>query len=260
LTQWVASRKQYLHFLAFDLNSYFYCIPVKVGDTLETSKNPTLVLSKEVLDTLDEETTSYVLCRIAGYVIDASSLCALLLSALQREPLLQPIIELVTELLISYVLFNYPGEAGEYLKNKAKADDITEIEAKVIQEALSQSQSYLENRTKLPRLKEFQPSTQKAYLYRLAKWKQQKEMSERAEEHSVFRKIMPSVLFLYGKATVTEREGKFTDPIPFVSISASTEIPQGELIDPIGQAYLRIWWQNIGLSTTDEKTDQEGIE
>ncbi|MBW4575244.1 MAG: hypothetical protein KME08_08165 [Aphanothece sp. CMT-3BRIN-NPC111] len=255
-TKWIASKKQYLHFLAFEINSYFNSIPVKVGNTLQRDKNPSVILSKEVLDTLDEETTAYVLYRITGYVIDAPSLCALLLSALQREPFSQQIIYLITNLLIKYVLFNYPGEAGEYLKDRAKTEGITEIEAKVIQEALSQSQSYLENRTKLPRLKEFQPSTQRTYLYRLAKWKQQKEMMEQVEEQSVFRKIMPSVLFLYGKATATEREGKLTDPMPFISISTETEIPQGELIDPIGQAYLRMQWRSAGLSLTDEQQDQ----
>lgn len=76
-TQWIASEEQNLHFLAFELNSYFNSIPVKVGDALEKSKSPTFVLSKQVLDALSEETTSYVLYRIAGYVIDASSLCAL---------------------------------------------------------------------------------------------------------------------------------------------------------------------------------------
>ncbi|MBD2043244.1 hypothetical protein [Microcoleus sp. FACHB-672] len=255
-TRWVASREQYLHFIAFELNNYFTSIPVKVGDRLERAKNPTLVLSKEVLDTLDEETTSFALCRIVGYVIDAFSLCALLLSALQREPASQLIIDLVTNLLTSYVLFNYPGEAGEYLKDRAKADDVTEIETKVIQEALSQSQSYLENRTKLSRLREFQPSSQRTYLYRLAKWKQQKGIIEQVEEQSIL-KIIPSVLFLYGKATAMERDGQFTDPTPFVPISASTEIPQGELIDPVGQAYLRRQWQYAGLSTTDKETDQQ---
>ena len=86
----------------------------------------------------------------------------------------------------------------------------------------------------------------------MAQQKHQKEMWEQTKKKLIFMQIMPLVIFPYGKATAREQGGQITDPIPFVSTSASAEIPQGELIDPVGQTYRRIQWRNIGLSEADE--------
>ena len=254
-TTWIASEHQYLHLLAFELNSNFNSILVKVDDTLERNKDPILALRKEVVDTLDETTTRYVLLRIVGYVINTQSLCKLLLSALAKEPISQEIIDLVTDLLVDYVLFNYPGEATEYLNTRKKINNITKVEYDVIEQALSKSKEYLDNRNKLPALKEFQAPIQKTYLYRLAKWKQQNEIREAGEAKSIFRFIMPERLFLYGKAVSSEQKGEITQPTPLISMSTSYEIPQGELIDPLGQAWSRIHWQQIGLKLTEHKSE-----
>ncbi|MEO1764323.1 MAG: hypothetical protein AAFR83_20725 [Cyanobacteria bacterium J06629_18] len=48
--------------------------------------NRVFTLSKEELDTLDEQTVVWVLYRLAGYITDACSLAAMLLSAIKREP------------------------------------------------------------------------------------------------------------------------------------------------------------------------------
>jgi len=254
-TNWIASKHQYLHLLAFELNSNFNSILVKVDDTIERNKDPILALRKEVLDTLDETTTICVLLRIVGYVINTQSLCKLLLSALAKEPISQEIIDLVTDLLVNYVLFNYPGEATDYLNARRQIESITKVERDVIDQALSTSKEYLDNRNKLPPLKEFQASIQKTYLYRLAKWKQQNEIREAGEAKSIFRFIMPERLFLYGKAVSSEQKGEITQPTPLIPMSTSYEIPQGELIDPLGQAWSRIHWQQIGLELTEQKSE-----
>ncbi|MEM9272032.1 MAG: hypothetical protein AAGA80_03565, partial [Cyanobacteria bacterium P01_F01_bin.143] len=246
-TKWIISEHQYLHLLAFEMNRNFNSILVKVDDELERNKNPILSLMKEVLDTLDETNTIYVLLRIVGYVINTQSLCKLLLSALAKESITQEIIDLVTNLLVDYVLFNYPGEATEYLNKRRKIEKISTIECDVIDQALSKSKKYLDNRNQLPLLKEFQVPIQKTYLYRLARWKQQNEIREAGEAKSIFRFIMPERLFLYGKAVSSEQKGEITQPTPLIPMSTSYEIPQGELIDPIGQVLLRLHWKQIGL-------------
>lgn len=255
-TKWIASKSIKLHLLAFELNKHFLLIPVRVGDTLETSKNPLLELSKEVLDSLDETTTIYVLLRIAGYEINTFSLCKLLLSALNRDSIEEKVVNIVIELLVEYVLFNYPREATEYLNNRKQAESITDLEIQVIEKSLSSSQEYLENRNKLPALKEFQASTQQAYLYRLAKWKQQNELKEAGEKQSIFRQLMPEVLFLYGKQLCSEYKGEIPKPTPMIPLSASYEIPNGELIDPLGQTWRRMKWRQVGLESTEEQSEQ----
>lgn len=247
-TQWIASNNYYLHHLAFEINYYFNHIPVMVNDRLEKSNKPTLTLSKQALDTYDEDTICNLMCRIVGHVIiDAESMCALLLSALQQEPTSQKVVKFIKDLLVRYVLYNYPSEAGEYLKEKAEQADLTIIECSVIQEVLAESNYYFEERQKLPRLKELQPPSQRTYLLRLAKWKQQKVIMQDAEKKPVFTQILPPVVFLYGRSVLIERDNGDTELMPFISFSASCEIPQGELIDPIGQEYLRMNWRLVGM-------------
>ena len=259
-TQWIATKNYYLHYLAFEINNYFNQIPVTVDGRLGKSNKPTLTLSKQALDTYDEDTICNLMCRIVGHVIDAESMCALLLSALQQEPTSHKVVKLIKDLLVRYVLYNYPSEAGKYLKEKAEQVDLTTIERSAIQEVLAESNNYFEERQKLPRLKELQPPSQRTYLLRLAKGKQQKVIMQDAGKKSVFAQMCSSVVVLYGRSVVMERDNGHTEPMPLIQYSASCEIPQGELIDPIGQAYLRIYWQSVGMDTVEENDENISVE
>ncbi|MEE3715202.1 hypothetical protein V2H45_00425 [Tumidithrix elongata RA019] len=257
-TEWVASNHHHLHLLAFETNEYFNPIPVRTeGAEVDHNKNSFVILNKEVLDTLDEQIVCNILYRIAGYGIHASSLSALLLSSLKREQCSPKVISLVQQLLTSYVLYNYPRDAGDYLQKKLQEQNVTQLEKYVIQSALSNSNQYFEDRQKLPRLKELQPSSKQTYLLGLAHWKQQAEIMEKAEGRSIFAQMVTSVVYKYGRAFSSEHRGEFSEPSPFVLHSISTERPQGELIDPIGQAYQRLRWQSVDLRCSDNN-DCEG--
>jgi hypothetical protein len=251
-TQWIASEKLYLHSLAFEIVSYFNSIPILINGQLEQDKNPTFILNKRALDNLKDEEIVNILKRIVGYVIDSSYLCALILSVLKRENVSQKIIDVIDDLLTNYVLFNYPGEASKYLNKRSQQENINETEKLLIQQSLLKSQKYLENRNKLPKLKEFQPPSQRVYFHNIAKFEQQNEISKRLEEQSIWSQIMPSCLFLYGKSTSTEEQGEFTEPRPFIELSSSVEIPQGELICPVFQNHQRMQWRCVNLSNIEQ--------
>lgn len=255
-TEWVASNHRYLHLLAFEVNDYFNTIPVRTeGTEVERNKNPSIVLNKEVLDTLDEQVICNILYRIVGYEVFANPLSALLLSSLKREQCSPKVVNLVKSLLTDYVLYNYPHEAGNYLQKRLKDQGITQLEKEVIQVVLSDSNQYFEDRQKLPRMKELQPSSKQTYLLRLAQWKQQEEMMERSEGRSIFTQMVTNVFYKYGRAFSGEREGVFSEPTPFVLHSISTEIPQGEHIDPVGHSYQRLWGQLIALDLNRSEND-----
>ncbi|MEO0933727.1 MAG: hypothetical protein AAFY21_08205, partial [Cyanobacteria bacterium J06641_2] len=292
ITRWFASSDIQLHLAGSNVIHFFNSIPVgddtvalaaddklhsahSRGNTPEVSSsanhhqettevvrkkafaNRVFTLSKEVLDTLDEQTVVCVLYRLAGYITDAPSLAALLLSAIKRETYSPDITKLIVGLLSEYVLYNYPRDAGEYLKSRMKKNDVTEIELNVIQEALNYSDAYFEARQKLPRLKELQPPSQRTYLLQLAKWKQQNAMMEETEQRSVLSSLFPTVKLKHGRAVSYERDGNFTEPYKLASFSYEYELPQGEFIDPLGQAYQRFLWQKVGLHNTKYKTEDE---
>ncbi|KAF3890186.1 MULTISPECIES: hypothetical protein [Nostocales] len=264
ITRWFASKDKRLHLAGSDVIRFFNSIPVGESheETTEVvrrkaAKNRVIMLSKEVLDTLDEQTVINVLSRLAGYITDIASLAALLLSAIKREPYSPGIASLIVEFESEYVLYNHPRDAGEYLKSRIKEDDITEAELNIIQEALNRSDAYFNERQKLPRLKELEPSSQQTYLLRLAKWKQQTAMMQEAERRSVFASILPKVRIKYGRGISYERDGEFTDPSPFAAFSYECELPQGEFIDPLGQFHQRLQWQNVGLQDKQNGTEDE---
>ncbi|SRR5579883_478147 len=264
ITRWFASEDRQLHLAGSDVIRFFNSIPVSESheETTEVvhkkkATNRVITLSKEVLDTLAEQTVVNVLYRLAGYITDIASLAALLLSAIKREPYSPSIADLIVILESEYVLYNHPRDAGEYLKSRMEEDDITETELNVIQEALNRSDAYFDERQKLPRLKELEPSSQRTYLLRLAKWKQQITMMEEAERHSVFASILPKVRIKYGRAVSYEQDGEFTDPSQFAAFSYKCELPQGEFINPLGQIYQRQQWQNAGLNNTINRTEDE---
>ena len=265
ITRWFASHNKQLHLAGSDVIRFFNSIPVHESDDDTTklvhkkkAKNRrSITLHKEVLDTLDEQTVVWVLYRLAGYITDIASLPALLLSALKREIYSPNIASLIVVFLREYVLYNHPRDAGDYLKSRMKDDDVTEAEINVIQEALNDSDAYLDARQKLPYLKELKPSSQRTYLLQLAKWKQEVLMMEKAEQSSVFASILPTVKLKYGRAIASERDGDFTEPSQMATFSYEAEFPQGEFINPLGQFRMRLQWQNVGLNNTKNSIEDE---
>ena len=179
-------------------------------------------------------------------------MCNFLLSILQKEHISESTINLVKRFLSGYVLFNYPNEAKKFVNSRIQKNELTELQERVAQEALSEFQNYTDARQALPTLKEFQISANRAYLYRLAQQRKQKKIQDESENKSVFSQFMPKRLFLYGKTISWEKESEFTEPQPLIPMSVSAELPQGEFIDPVGQAFNRCIWMSEGLSPSEE--------
>lgn len=245
VTRWFASSDRRLHRAARDLVHETYDVTGR--------SEPWLRLSKKVLDELDEQTVVYALQRIMGLVMGSRALAALLLSATRREPCSTAFLTFVAEALGGYVLRNFPHEAGEYLRQQLEASDIEEAEGAVARAALERSDAYLAAVDGLPRLKEFQPSSQRLYLLRLAEHRQQNGMMDRAKQSSVLLNIMPELPLKYGRSHFMERDdGGFTEPSELVPFSISAEKPRAEILDPVGLMFLRLGWQSAGLPDSQD--------
>ncbi|MDP9309691.1 MAG: hypothetical protein M3R24_02135 [Chloroflexota bacterium] len=243
ITCWFASNDRRLHRAARDIIEH-----------PETERPIRFQLSKPVLDSLDEENVAYIVMRVAGYGIFGPQLAALVLSAVQREPCTPDLQAFVTDMLCNYVLYNNPGGAGTYLSERLKAQDATETEITVAQNACERARVVEEARQALPPLKEFQPSSHHVYLVRLAEQKQRARMMEQVEKDSVLLSLVHKAPLKYGRAFFFERDGTFSEPVPLHSFAQSVELPRGELIDPVGQANLRIHWQSVGLVEDQRET------
>ena len=244
VTRWFASSELRLHRAARDVVHATYDIT--------SEKQPWLRLSKPVLDRLEERTVVYALQRIMGHVLTSRPLAALLLSATRRKSCSRVFLGFIAGALSGYVLYNYPHEAGDYLRKRLEAEDVSETEAEVARAALGQSDAYLATLDSLPVLKEFQPPTQHLYLLRLAEHRQQTQMMDRAKQSSVLLNIMPELPLKYGRSHFMERDDGFTEPSELSPFSVSAEKPRGEVLDPVGQMFRRLGWQSVGLREDED--------
>lgn len=245
ITRWFASGNRRLHRAAQDIIDHR-----GIGDFSE--HQAPFRLNKSVLDSLTPQETGHLVLRLLGYGIYGPQLAALVLSATQREPCPAELQQLILDALYDYVLYNYPGSSEAYLKSRIEADDATEVERYISRTVLEAAHQRTESRRKLPPLKEFQPSSWHVYLVRLAKQKHQAKMMDQADEQSVFLDLVHRAPLKYGRSFFFEREGTFSEPTPLQAFEHSVELPIGELIDPVGQAYQRLMWQSVGLDGDDQ--------
>jgi hypothetical protein len=251
LTRWFASGERRLHRAASDVVRYHQ------GHTIDGGR-PWPELSKPVLDRLDEQTVVYTLKRIMGHItIGGHYLAALLLSAVRRESCSQDFLNFVTWALGEHVLYNFLGQAGDYLRGRVDADDASEAEREVALAALDHSEGYFEALRNLPRLEEFRPPWRRLYPLRLAQLKQQAAISEAADEHSVLASLFPRIPLKYGRSFFMEQDGGYTEPSELAEFSVGTELPRGELIDPVGQQIQRLHWQSAGLKDVEDNAQNE---
>lgn len=249
ITRWFSSSERRLHRAARDVVHATYDIT--------SGTQPWLTLSKSVLDKLDEQATVHTLQRIAGLVATSRPLAALLLSAARRNSGSHELLSFIAGALADYALYNYPYEAGDYLRRRLENSDVSEEEIKVARVALGSSEAYLKALNELPQLREFQPPSHHRYLLRLAEHKQQTEMMDRAKQSSVLLSIIPELPLKYGRSHFMELEGGFTEPSELSPFSVSAEKPRGEILDPVGQMYRRLRGQSAGLNEDGNSGDED---
>jgi hypothetical protein len=255
LTRWFASRIPRLHRAASEIEHFFASIPSNnPNESADNNLKPSILLSKPVLGSLDELTVQQMLCRIAGYVTGGVSLAALILSAAQREPISRSLAEQIVILLSDYVVYDYPSRAREYLNNRLGEETLTEVEGQIIQATLKRFARYLQARQSLPNLKELQAPPSRIYAYYQAQWKQNVDIVEQAKERSIFLTILGGreIPIKYGKASAhfDKAAQKISEPMRFAPLSYEYDVPQSDVIDPVGRAYQRWRWRLVGLEQT----------
>lgn len=232
ITRWFASTDSRLHRAAANLATHhFYATPIE--------EKPLFALSTDVLGDLEVEEVVDLLRRVVAYVSGSRSLASLISSALRRDPCPEELRQSVIDLLVGYVLYNYPGEAREYLEHWLEADDVTELEQEAIQQAFEEIDGYFDQLDELSTLKELEPPSTHLSKIRRARKQQQSRAMEKAREGSVVQSLFQSVPLKYGSGFYQiDTEGS-TEPAPLNELSSEFEMPRGELVDPVGQAYKR---------------------
>lgn len=240
VTTWFASHDPGLHHAAADIVKHCF-------DRLIERHNHALCLDLAVLDRLNEQEIINILKRFMGYVVDGPALAAAFSSVLQRETWSDEFIEFVIVMLSDHVLYNFPGTAGEFLHQIVDREDTPAYQRNVLQDAMERSKVYHTALRELPRLKEFSPPSDHVYALRRAERGWGAKMMEDVQRQSVLLSLIQRVPLKYGRASFRKEGAAYSQPNSLGSIAHTVEIPRGELIDPLGQTYLRFVSRHAGL-------------
>lgn len=244
VTRWFISTDDRLHRLAHHF--------VQTHSRPQNAAEPDdLVLDLAELRRLDEETIIHALKRIMGWVVGGRPLAVLLVSALSRppdDPDSDSVAQFLAEELADFVLYNYPGDAGEFIRKRADEHRGTRT-GRILQRALEESETYYDALRGLPQLQELRPPDRRMHLIGLSHAKMQSKIMDEARRTSAILDVMQRIPLKYGRGFFSRNEeGGFSTTAPLTSFSHEVEIPRGEVINPVGFALHRLMLRRSGLA------------
>lgn len=203
---------------------------------LELRGGPAAHFDSDIIETMSVEDLVFIGRRLLGFVHSTNQLLSLSLSMLNVAPQNLPrVIPLVHTLIVDEIGYDYPNTTLKALENLIETDGRQEI-----LEVSNQWKTSIENQIKeteeLPRLNELRPSTHLQRQFSLARAKQMEKSREEAAEQSIFRQIATQIPLKAGKGCFSYRDGKFGEASQLSSFSYSIELPQREVLDPVGYA------------------------
>ncbi len=238
ITNWLNSDEHRLHLAAAELVREL-CHRRKQVNGIEFK------LDREALEKMGARDIVYVIYKILGYAsVNPGALCDMVFSALEPGSQDQIVTEYVVAAFRDYIAYNYPGTTIDFLRKRKNSKNTTEAET--ASRILKEVEAYYERLKDLPQLVEFEPLPQRAQQLVQTKSRHYgRQIYEGVREHSVFLQFCKEIHLKAGSSFVMEQDGKFTGKTKLGHVSHSMEFARGELIDPVGQALLRLRWRNL---------------
>tara|TARA_R100000306_G_C4375623_1_gene141834 strand:+ start:729 stop:2309 length:1581 start_codon:yes stop_codon:yes gene_type:complete len=231
-TSWLNHDSPNFHIAIFEM--------CRAGEFREISQ---LTLSEEILRNYSIYDIEYITYKILAYVYDKDSSLSLIYSILEQKSNEKEIVLFLSEIFVDYLIFNYYS-AIEFLNKKMK---IAKPKLKkIIQDIIKEGEKSYSAYSELETLKEFAPSERRLNeYYRIQNKKFNKSYKEIGNNSNSFLNFAKNIHYRAGKSIFSKYRGEYTQDMTPALISHSTEMPRGEFIDPIGQAKLRLFWQNF---------------
>lgn len=193
-----------------------------------------VVLDVSVMKSFNFQDYLYVCRKILGYFYEFNTMNTMIFSILSVDNLSKEVKQLVIDILLNYLGKNYSYDTLEYYK---KLDDSTlntnekEARTKVVKVLEERNQKIRE----LPILKELTPpSQQNRIISRTQSIAMQKAMDKSRQEDSFLSMFFGNeILIRYGKGSLSELNGNFTDVMYLQSHSHSITMPNATRTHPV---------------------------
>ena len=203
----------------------------------------TIGLPKELLKSLNEEDSLYIVFMIAGNVLDRKYASEMLYNILEVNYKITRIRNHIATIFVKYLIVNYYS-VTEILKGKRKTANKDIIS--IIDQIIDASEHYYKQFTELERINEFEPSDKRMdYFLKQQNLQMQKLMSESESKNNSFLNMVTNINLRAGKSFFSKYEGIYSEEAVMQNFKSSFEIARFQSIDEIGQEKLRLMWQNM---------------
>lgn len=230
LTRWLVSDEMILGRAYSDLVGYLW---------VHNIREP--MFHRPTLDTLCATDLKYLARRLLGWTFHEEPLISLTLSLLEISDARHRTFGWVYSLLVNELGKNYSHSTLEAIQEKLDAGCSPEVE-ELLKAAEAQIRKYTDAIDQLPIRYEMRPPvpTRIRHAIALKKTKEQRDISEKADEHSIFQKLIARVPLKAGTGCFSIHQGRVSEINRLGSFSSSITLPAQYVIDPLNDEITKL--------------------
>jgi hypothetical protein len=212
-----------------------------------------MTLDKSTLDALQPNEIIFLVRRILGFIVDCDTQINLIFSLVRTRNGAVRTLDLVKEVLLDHVGYDYPYQIVEFLK-KRQDSEIDQVIVESCREIGATLSSRLEATNSLPLLKELVPVSAKTHRFARERGKQMNKAIDEASKISIFRQLASHIVLKAGRKTFQNIHNRYTTPMELKEMSHSVAMPFSEISDPAGAALKRILFKTTTRNHIETNT------
>lgn len=199
-----------------------------------------LEIDSAELESTDMVHMIFLARKIIGYLFMQPVTAASLMASLMRQTQDEEILAELGSLLFDPLLLNYTGKAFDYVSKQAKEENGKVKET--LEKSLKAVEDYLEGLPPVGELPALHPGTAQRDVYKRHFSREMSESMKKAEEQSVFLKLVSRSVLLYGRKSINYVHGvngrTQRMETPLHSHGVEFEYPRMGNLDPFGMDYM----------------------
>lgn len=229
-------------------NFNFHKASSSIIDYLKLHKVKPVTLNLEYLETLDFESSLFMIRKILGFTIEFNYTATYLFSFFLRKDVSKELCNLIASVFIEHLGYNYPHKTIEFLNKSSlpKGNDIALKYIELVKKELEERKNQLES---LERINELSPELDTMWKIENKRQKSMSKAMEGAREGSIFN-FVTNISIKEGKSWFSYMHGQYSDVSTMAHISESIELPRADVLDVVGASMER---QGFRIAKRGEK-------
>jgi hypothetical protein len=215
------------------------CDGIREIVNLAYDDNVQLTVEASEFDSSNPDYLIFMARKAIGYLSSTPVTATSIIVSLMRYAT-DKTMQILINLLLDFLLINYPGKVGDYLKQKVEIE--TGEVKKALETILKLFDDYLTNIKSTGNIPELHPSQSQRDTYNRRFSRLMSNAMKEAQKDSAFLSLVSTSVLLYGRKSIDyvyKADGQSNRmEIPLHSHSTEMEFPRFEIIDPFGLDYM----------------------